>query len=126
MDIDIEKILRRRKAKIERKKKQKELTKIYEKIRHTRRYKTWRKKVFIRDNYSCRKCSSKKDLEAHHIVSLSRCVSLVRIDLIYDVENGISYCNKCHLEEHTKLRKYLRELHIKKFKHEKTDQTLEN
>lgn len=61
-------------------------------IRHSLKYKTWRTAVFERDDYICRGCGAKGVyLEAHHIKSFSE-----YIDLRFLVDNGITYCQKCH------------------------------
>lgn len=55
-------------------------------------YKTFRKKVFERDNYQCQECGKKtRTLEVHHIKSQSEYP-----ELIYDINNGITLCHECH------------------------------
>lgn len=64
----------------------------FKRIRFSREYSQWRKAVFIRDNYTCRNCNSVGGcLEAHHIKPFS-----VYPLLRFDIDNGITYCNKCH------------------------------
>ena len=59
-------------------------------------YKDWRKAVFERDNYICKKCSKRGGrLHAHHVV---RWVDSV--ELRYSVNNGITLCVTCHKIEH--------------------------
>jgi hypothetical protein len=61
-------------------------------IRNSFEYKEWRKKVFERDNYICRECNIKCDyIEAHHIKPFWKFP-----DLIYDLDNGLTLCKKCH------------------------------
>lgn len=55
----------------------------------------WREQVFARDNYTCRVCSSKEDIEPHHIIPKA-----MRLDLIFEVSNGMTLCKKCHKELH--------------------------
>jgi len=62
----------------------------------TKVYKTWRRTIYERDNYTCQKCKQiGYKLRAHHIESYAehgnkRC----------DVDNGITFCHKCHLKFH--------------------------
>lgn len=62
----------------------------------TKVYKTWRTKIYERDNYTCQKCKQVGyKLRAHHIESYAehenkRC----------DVDNGVTLCDKCHLKFH--------------------------
>lgn len=51
----------------------------------------WRKRIFYRDNYTCTKCKSKKQIQAHHIKSWNDYP-----DLRYNLSNGITLCVKCH------------------------------
>ena len=60
--------------------------------REGERYKSWRRKVFERDNYTCFSCQKRGgDLEAHHIELFS-----THIHLRHVVSNGITLCKKCH------------------------------
>lgn len=60
-------------------------------------YKTWRRKVYERDNYTCQRCGiySKKgrpaDLNAHHIKPQSEFP-----ELRCEVANGLTLCRDCH------------------------------
>lgn len=58
-------------------------------------YKNWRKSVYKRDNYKCVNCGSKQKLNAHHIKSWKDYP-----ELRYEVENGITLCEKCHIQYH--------------------------
>lgn len=61
-------------------------------------YKTWRRSVFERDDYTCQICGSRgKKLNAHHIV---RWVD--NSDLRFDVSNGVTLCERCHKMIHRK------------------------
>lgn len=61
------------------------------------KYKSWRDKVYKRDNWTCQKCGarSKKNkkvaIEAHHIKSWSEYP-----ELRLDIDNGITLCKSCH------------------------------
>ena len=55
-------------------------------------YKSWRKLVFERDNYTCQLCSKKGVfLHPHHKVSYTHYP-----DVRYNVNNGITLCVFCH------------------------------
>jgi hypothetical protein len=59
-------------------------------------YKTWRKRVFERDDYTCRRCGARGvRLNAHHTKPYA-----LFPELRYCVENGITLCVACHKEEH--------------------------
>ena len=59
----------------------------------------FRRKVLKRDKYTCQKCADSKggNLNAHHIKNHSE-----HKELRYDVENGITFCETCHIEFHKK------------------------
>lgn len=63
--------------------------------RDSAQYKEWRKAVYKRDNYKCQICGSKEKLNAHHIKSWKNFP-----ELRYDVDNGITYCEACHIKWH--------------------------
>ena len=65
-------------------------------LRVSQAYKDWRLAVFTRDNFECKKCFKKGgELNAHHILEFAN-----NKDIISDVNNGITFCNKCHSEFH--------------------------
>lgn len=56
-------------------------------------YKEWVRNVFQRDNYTCQCCGKRGgNLNAHHLYNFAEYE-----DLRYDVENGITFCEECHL-----------------------------
>lgn len=60
------------------------------------KYIAWRKTVFERDNYTCKKCYSRGGrLVAHHIKRWADCENSR-----YDVDNGLTLCKECHKQEH--------------------------
>ena len=63
--------------------------------RDSPQYKNWRQAVYQRDNYKCSKCGSTEKLNAHHIKSWKDYPSLR-----YEVSNGITLCEKCHIAYH--------------------------
>ncbi len=66
-------------------------SKELQKLRKHGQYKTWQKKVLERDNYTCIKCQSKKDVEADHIIPICK-----NRHLMLDLNNGQTLCKKCH------------------------------
>jgi len=61
---------------------------------HNEGYMNWRRRVFDRDNYTCQKCGAHGVyLEAHHIIPWRE-----SIEARFDINNGITYCKKCHAE----------------------------
>ena len=56
----------------------------------------WKKAVFDRDNDTCQKCGTTKNLEAHHIFPW-RLFPALR----FEVENGITLCKGCHKYYHS-------------------------
>ncbi len=56
-------------------------------------YKLWRESVFARDNWTCQKCGKRGGIEIHphHIRNFAEC-----LELRTSIENGITFCKKCH------------------------------
>ena len=60
--------------------------------RLTTEYKTWRNKIFKRDDYTCQRCGKRGGrLEAHHIKSWRN-----YLKFRFKVNNGQTLCYKCH------------------------------
>jgi len=60
-------------------------------------YKKWRQSIFERDHFICQKCEKhSKKLEAHHIANWKD-----NVDLRYNKNNGITFCENCHREFHS-------------------------
>jgi len=85
------------------------------KIQSTAKFLKWRTSILERDGYTCTECGSEKDLRVHHKLKLSHIIYKYnsklsldsdKIDSILssfeftDVDNGITYCNSCHMIEH--------------------------
>lgn len=63
-----------------------------EKIRGSRKIKSWRKEVFKKNNYTCQKCLNKGgNLNAHHLYNFADFPE----DRFNDL-NGITLCKTCH------------------------------
>jgi len=76
---------------------------IHERIdRGLPEYRSWRKQVFGRDKYTCQCCGAKNGngkfirLEAHHIFNWGKYP-----DKRFDVNNGITLCQQCHIDFHS-------------------------
>lgn len=67
------------------------LTTLTRGVRRSPEYYQWKKSVLERDNKTCQMCGSKDNVHAHHIIPISQ-----RAEYIYDVNNGIALCEKCH------------------------------
>lgn len=59
------------------------------------RLKRWSIRVRTRDSFTCRSCGSRKDPQAHHIVSKYR-----NNEGAYTIKNGITLCKECHICTH--------------------------
>ena len=51
--------------------------------------------VFKRDNRTCKICGSKEEINAHHLYSRNS-----HPDLVYDLDNIVTLCKKCHTDFH--------------------------
>ena len=80
-------------------------TELWNRIYKSDQYKLFKRLVRKRDEYKCRHCNSKgtrnrsNRLHVHHILPKAKFLGH-----IFDVENGMVLCNKCHIAEHKKLR----------------------
>lgn len=64
--------------------------------------KKWRKSILERDNYTCVKCASKNNLQAHHINDWSK-----NITNRLDISNGMTLCITCHANEHKNIKSFI-------------------
>ena len=86
------------------------ITPLHKKIRMSLEYSQWRNAVFLRDNWTCQKCGKHGGyLEVHHNkISFSKIIekykirnmgNALNVPILWDIDNGITYCVKCHGEE---------------------------
>jgi hypothetical protein len=87
------------------------ITPLNRAIRRLPEYDLWISSIFERDNYTCQKCNKHGgDLNAHHIKEFSRIIEENKIssteeallcEELWDLNNGITLCIKCHKKEHS-------------------------
>lgn len=71
-------------------------------------YNNWRRNVYKRDNYTCQICNKNKCLiHAHHIIP-----KRLNKNLIFDINNGITLCKKCHEKTFGKEDLFINELQL--------------
>ena len=74
-------------------------------IRQSKKYKEWRKSVFVRDDYTCQICGKRGvKLNVDHIKSFA-----LYPELRFDITNGRTLCEECHKETDTYLSGALRD-----------------
>jgi len=79
------------------------ITSKNEMARKSKEYKLWRWSVFERDNFTCQKCNSRSkkgnrvELHPHHIKNFAQYP-----ELRFAIDNGITFCKKCHNKFHKK------------------------
>lgn len=83
------------------------ITPFLNKLKRLTEYKGWQKKVFERDNYTCRDCQRRGGLTLtpHHLTSFSFLVQILSIKTIqqakdeiglWGIRNGVTLCRECH------------------------------
>ena len=61
-------------------------------------FKKWREEVFTRDNWTCQECLQRGiKIHPHHIKGFANFP-----ELRFEVSNGITLCERCHIELHKK------------------------
>ena len=85
-------------------------------IRKFFKYRQWRDDIFTRDSFTCQKCGQiGYNLNVHHIKSFSSLLQKYEITNLeevlsynefWDINNGITLCDKCHHEIHKKVMNY--------------------
>ena len=82
---------------------------LSERIRGSSEYIKWRQQIFERDNYTCQRCNSCGEINAHHIDYFSDIIEKNNIttfedalscELLWDTSNGITLCTECHMKLH--------------------------
>lgn len=68
-----------------------------QRLRQSLEYREWREAVFRRDAYTCQRCGDNRggNLRGHHIQGWADHPALR-----FDVENGITLCESCHIAVH--------------------------
>jgi len=94
------------------------ITPINIQIRQSLKYKQWRKSVFERDKYTCKKCGQiGRNLHAHHIKKFSVIINDIKqkypllslVDIaeqypnMWNIKNGVTLCDKCHKLIHRRI-----------------------
>lgn len=67
------------------------ITEVHQLLRKQLEYRVWRKAVFERDDWKCKKCGEFENLRAHHIKNFSKYP-----ELMFAIDNGITFCEDCH------------------------------
>lgn len=87
---------------------------VYNQICHSYFYFNWRDKVLSRDGNTCQKCGSTEGLCSHHIIfvnyiiekfSIQTMEDAINCNLLWNVNNGITYCRSCHSKYHLEFRR---------------------
>ena len=61
------------------------------------KWNTWRKEVFKRDNWTCKRCGDyQTKLEPHHIFGITDLIKNNLKKHIFNVDNGVTLCYSCH------------------------------
>lgn len=75
-----------------------------QRLRRSKEYRAWRKKVFERDNYTCQECKQRGGyLEADHIKPWA-----LYTELRFELTNGRTLCLSCHRKSPTFGKKVLK------------------
>jgi hypothetical protein len=79
------------------------ISRKYDRYKGTEEWIAWRKEVYERDDYTCRKCSYKsgldkpwQKLEPHHIIGVSDLIKHKMVQHIFNPDNGVTFCYRCH------------------------------
>jgi len=84
--------------------------KFVAKLRSSADYLRWKQARLDIDNYTCKVCEETNNLTVHHKISIYDFVKKYGLNknkiekdcLFYDLNNGVTLCRACHLNEHRK------------------------
>jgi 5-methylcytosine-specific restriction endonuclease McrA len=76
-------------------------------LRNIKKYNKWRKAVFERDNYTCQMCGQRGGkLVVHHKISFAKLVYENNLKELFNLDLGITLCQKCHLSTDSYARRF--------------------
>ncbi|GAG04755.1 unnamed protein product, partial [marine sediment metagenome] len=91
------------------------ITPLNKQIRCLDEYKLWILEVFKRDNWTCQECNKRSKtgepliLHSHHTIlfinilhnnRISKIEDAISCNELWDIDNGITLCEKCHRNIH--------------------------
>ena len=96
-----------------------EISSLENLIRSNFKSRQWRDDIYSRDNFTCQECGDNKghNLNSHHIKTLSSILQKYEIttleealtcEELWNLNNGITLCAKCHNLEHDKKNKIIK------------------
>lgn len=72
-----------------------DLTEEDRNARNSPEYRLWKFKVYNRDEFCCQVCGCKRKIHAHHMDGWN-----ISKEEWYDIQNGITLCDQCHIKFH--------------------------
>jgi hypothetical protein len=91
------------------------VTPLYTAIRNSRQMREWKSDVYTRDKFTCQHCGDNRggNLNAHHIKPFSMILAernitsleeAFKCEELWNINNGITLCESCHIDIHTNRR----------------------
>lgn len=80
-------------------------TPISQRIRRSAMYEEWRQAVRSASDGRCKLCGTKNNLQAHHLIFMSRIIKMYgiktledakKVQILFEPRNGIMVCGNCH------------------------------